>query len=146
MNTVHRISGLDLQSLSATFKVWLPRSAGFLLKLLTGIPTYDPTNSFKVYSASILDKITLTSTVSFSVTLEIVAKAHCLGYRIKEVPTVWKGREHGASNFRIGPSIPAYLKWFLLTLLRGRFIRLPKSYIHRKLVRPEAPKETVRQP
>lgn len=114
------------QELSGSLKVWLPSTAGFLLRRLAGIPTYDPTNSFKLYSAEVLNSLELRSTVSFSVTLEIVVKAHRLGYRIVEVPTVWRDRQHGETSFRILPSIPAYLRWFFLALFRrpvGRSLR-----------------------
>ena len=72
----------------AALKAWAPRTAGGLLRIFAGLGTSDPTNSFKLYSKKLLDDIQLTSTVSFSVTIEIVAKAHCLGYRIVEIPTV----------------------------------------------------------
>jgi dolichol-phosphate mannosyltransferase len=111
------------QLLNPSLKVWLPQTAGFLLKLLTGIPTYDPTNSFKLYSAKIFDEIELQSIVSFSVTLEIVTKAFLLGYQIIEVPTTWKDRTKGVSNFKLLPSIPAYLKWFLLCFFKRFFLK-----------------------
>ena len=113
------------QLLDPSLKVWLPQTAGFLLKLLTGIPTYDPTNSFKLYSAKIFDEIELQSTVSFSVTLEIVSKAYLLGYQIIEVPTTWKDRTKGVSNFKLLHSIPAYLKWFLLCIFKRFFKKTP---------------------
>src|SRR5205085_822009 len=67
------------QQLRESLKVKAPRTAGRLIKAIAGLPTYDPTNSFKLYSATMLGDMRLKSTVSFSVTLEIVAKAHCLG-------------------------------------------------------------------
>lgn len=117
------------QLLNSLHKVWVPRTTGFLLKLLAGIPTCDPTNSFKLYSTKVLKSISLTSTISFSVTLEIVAKAHCLGYRIVEVPTVWRDRQSGKSNFKFWRSIIVYLPWFCIALLRGRIVRLPVSWM-----------------
>lgn len=114
---------------SSSIKVWIPRVAGYLLRLLSGIPTSDPTNSYKLYSAKILNGITLTSTVSFSVTLEIMAKAHLLGFRIVEIPTIWRDRQHGKTNFKLGRSLIPYLKWFCLALLRNRLFRLPYSWM-----------------
>ena len=108
------------QEISESPKKWLPKLAGFILHNLVGLP-YDPTNSFKLYSKEVLDEIELKSTSSFSVTLEIVAKAHCLGYRLVEVPTTWKNRKFGKSNFNILISIFSYLPWFILALTRGRF-------------------------
>jgi len=118
---------------AVTAKVWFPKTAGFLLERLVALPTRDPTNSYKMYSADMLKSLELTSTIMFSVTLEVVVKAHCLGRRIVEIPTVWRDREHGASNFRIGPAVPAYFKWFLLALLRNRVFHLPASWFHARL-------------
>jgi len=118
-----------VQQLKPSLKVWAPKFAGRLMKWLTGIPTYDPTNSFKLYSASVLNAFSLSSTVSFSVTLEIIAKAHCLGYRIVEVPTVWADRQHGKSNFNLRRSIVSYFPWFCVAMLRGRLLRLPRPWL-----------------
>jgi hypothetical protein len=119
------------QQLAPSLKVWAPKFAGRLLKWLTGMPTYDPTNSFKLYSAEVLRNIRLTSTVSFSVTLEIMAKAHCLGYRIVEVPTVWADRQHGKSNFNLRRALIAYFPWFCVAMLRGRLLRVPQSWLRK---------------
>lgn len=117
------------QELKPSLKVWAPRAAGALLRLLAGIPTYDPTNSFKLYSAEVLRNIRMTSTVSFSVTLEIVAKAHCLGFRIAEIPTTWRDRRAGKSNFHLWRSIAVYTPWFCVAMMRGKFLRLPESWL-----------------
>lgn len=120
------------QELNAHFKVWLPKTAGNLLKLFTGIKTNDPTNSYKMYSKKILKKMHLKSEISFSITLEIVSKAHLLGGRIAEIPTVWKDRQHGKTHFKLGRSIVAYSPWFLLALSKNRIFNasaLPKKFI-----------------
>ena len=122
---------------TAYLKALIPRVASFFIKFLTGIPTSDSTNSFKLYSNKMLQDFKLTSTVSFSVTLEIVVKAHCLGYRLIEIPTVWRDRQHGKSNFNLGRSIIVYLPWFLLSFLRGRVIRLPQRYFRKWFGSPE---------
>ena len=120
--------GAQLLERTWWLKGWIPRAAGFLLRALAGIPTSDPTNSFKLYSARVVKDVPLVSTVSFSVTLEAVVKAHCLGYSIVELPTVWKDRRHGKSHFKLGRSIVVYVPWFCLALLRGRLIRLPRRW------------------
>jgi len=106
------------QQLNGSLKVWAPRLAGQLLHILAGIPTVDPTNSFKLYSAELFKHITLTSTVSFSVTLEIVVKAHAIGYGISEIPTVWRDRQHGKTNFKFGRSLVMYFPWFCFALVK----------------------------
>lgn len=115
------------------YKALFPHTAGFILKLLTGIPTSDPTNSYKLYSKKLIDSLNLKSTISFSVTLEIMAKAHCLNKRIKEIPTVWHDRQHGKTNFKILPSIIMYSPWFCLALLRNRLFSTP-IFIIKKLM------------
>lgn len=120
------------QQLKESFKVWLPRWAGRLMRLFTGIATVDPTNSFKMYDGAMLRDLKLRSTISFSVTLEIVAKAHCLGYKIIELPTVWRDRQHGKTNFKLWRSVAAYSPWFVLASLRGRVVRLPQRWFARR--------------
>lgn len=117
------------QQLKSPFKVFIPKAAGFLLRLLTGMPTSDSTNSYKLYSTKMLKALKLQSTESFSVTLEIVAKAYILGYRIAEIPTVWRDRQHGKTNFNLQRSLLPYLRWFLLAMLRNRIFHAPKSVI-----------------
>lgn len=117
------------QRLNARFKVWLPRFAGLLLNKLTDMSTNDPTNSYKLYSAKLFKNVTLVSTISFSVTLEIMAKAHLLGLRIVEIPTVWRDRQYGKTNFKLIPSLLGYFPWFCLALLRNRLFQLPSSWI-----------------
>ncbi len=117
------------QQLKSPFKVFIPKAAGFLLRLFTGLPTNDPTNSYKLYSAKLLKTLRLQSTESFSVTLEIVAKAYVLGYRIVEIPTVWRDRQHGKTNFNLQRSLLPYSQWFLLALLRNRLFHTPMLLI-----------------
>lgn len=108
------------QELDSPFKVGFPKLAGFLLNLLTGIPTVDPTNSYKLYTKRMLEKMHLKSTISFSVTLEITVKTFLLGGRIYEIPTTWHDRQFGKTNFKLGRSIVAYSPWFLLALYKNR--------------------------
>jgi dolichol-phosphate mannosyltransferase len=134
------------QQLKRTLKLWAPKLAGRLLRWIAGMPTYDPTNSFKLYSAAMLTRMSLSSTVSFSVTLEIMAKAHCLGYRILEVPTAWTDRQHGKSNFNLKRALVSYLPWFCLAMLRGRLVKLPQPWLNTMLVKPPQAAASVGRP
>ena len=49
------------------FKGLLSRMAGLSLHLLSGIPTHDVTNSFKMYRKSMLDKISIESKGGFEI-------------------------------------------------------------------------------
>lgn len=117
------------QLIADSLKSRAPRIAGRFLQMLTGMPTVDPTNSFKMYSGPMLRSLRLSSRTSFSVTLEVVAKAHCLGYRIVELPTTWTDRVHGETKFKLGRSLLVYIRWFALALVRNRLFRVPESWL-----------------
>jgi dolichol-phosphate mannosyltransferase len=104
-----------------SLKVKLPRIAGWIINVFTGLGTVDPTNSFKLYSTSMLRGLDLTSTTSFSVTLEIVMKAFAKGNKIKEFPTTWTDRSFGESNFPLTRSLFSYFPWLLIMVLKNRF-------------------------
>lgn len=126
----------EVKKISTNTKILFPKLAGRLLVYLTGLPTNDPTNSYKLYSKKLLSSIELKSKVSFSVTLEIVAKAHCLGFNIKEIPTTWKERDSGKSNFKFFRSLIFYLPWFGISLLRGSFFSLSNKKLRKWFFRP----------
>ena len=102
---------------SPAFKGFLSRTAGLTLHCLAGLPTHDPTNSFKLYRKSFLEKVIIESTGGFELGLELVVKANKLGYIVKEVPTAWTGRTAGRSNFKLWQWLPCYLKWYVYAFL-----------------------------
>ena len=107
-------------------KIILPRIASNLLQFFGGLPLTDPTNSFKVYSSDLLKKLDLKSETSFSVTLEIVMKAHLLNAEMLEVPTEWQDRKFGVSNFPLVKSMIAYLPWFFLIVYKNKLFVINK--------------------
>lgn len=92
------------------------RTAGLTLHLLTGVPTHDCTNSFKLYRRSMLQSFTLESIGGFEIGLEIVVKAYASGYKIGEVPSEWFDREDGESNFHMWKWMPHYLHWYFFCI------------------------------
>ena len=90
----------------------LSRCAGLSLHALTGLPTHDPTNSFKLYRKSFLDQMTIESTGGFELGLELVVKAWKAGFKVVEVPTSWNDRANGKSNFKLWKWLPHYLHWY----------------------------------
>ena len=93
-------------------KGFLSRMAGLSLHILTGVPTHDISNSFKMYSRKILNNINLESTGGFEVGLEIVVKAYCGGFNVCEIPSQWYDRTEGTSNFHLWKWLPHYLQWY----------------------------------
>lgn len=93
-------------------KSFFSRFVSISLHILTKIPTHDITNAFKMYRKEVIENIDIKSK-GFEISIEIPLKAYFKGYRITEIPTVWKERTKGKSNFRIIRLIPNYLRWYL---------------------------------
>ncbi len=98
----------------------LSRAAGLSLYVLGRVGTHDPTNSFKAYSRSFIDEVGIESDAGFEMGIEMVAKARRARRRVVEIPTVWRDRAVGQSNFKVRQWIPRYLRWYLVALLPGR--------------------------
>ena len=96
----------------------LSRTAGLTLHWLTGLPTRDPTNSFKAYRSDFLARTPIESTAGFSLALELTVKAHFAGERIAEIPATWRDRAAGTSRFRLLAWLPIYLRWYFWALRR----------------------------
>ena len=96
------------------FKGFLSHTAGLLLRWFARLPTHDPTNSFKLYRKTFLDSVKIESTGGFELGLELVVKCRARGGKIVEVPTTWRDRVAGKSNFKLWKWLPNYLKWFLM--------------------------------
>ena len=94
------------------FKKLLSRFAGTSLHYLVGIPTHDITNSFKMYSKTVLKNIKIESNGGFELGMEIVIKAFFKGYKISEVPQVTHDRKWGESRFKLVKWLPNYIHWY----------------------------------
>ena len=97
----------------------MSRTAGLTLHWFAGVPTHDPTNNFKLYSRRFLDTVTIESSAGFELALELTVKATLAGRRVAEVPTTWRDRAAGQSNFKLRKWLPHYLHWYW-TAFRGR--------------------------
>ena len=100
----------------------LSRIAGLTLHYLGGVATHDPTNNFKLYAKPFLDEVTIESSAGFELALELTVKATIAGRKVAEVPTTWRDRTAGTSNFRLRQWLPHYLHWYLLAM-RNRLRR-----------------------
>jgi glycosyltransferase involved in cell wall biosynthesis len=107
-------------------KSLLSRLAGLSLHWLTGIPTHDITNNFRLYRRHLLKSITIESTGGFEVAMEITVKAYCNGYKIAEVPATWRDRREGESKFELRKWLPKYCFWYGVAL-RNAWLKRPKT-------------------
>lgn len=97
----------------------MSRMAGLTLHWFAGVPTHDPTSNFKLYSRRFLEATTIESTAGFELALELTVKATLAGRHVAEVPTTWRDRTSGQSNFRLRKWLPHYLHWYGVAF-RGR--------------------------
>ncbi len=102
----HQMGGPPLKRL-------MSRTAGLTLHWFARVQTHDPTNNFKLYSRRFLESVTIESTAGFELALELTVKATVAGHRIAEVPTTWRDRTAGQSNFRLRAWLPHYVHWYL---------------------------------
>jgi glycosyltransferase involved in cell wall biosynthesis len=93
-------------------KAALVRSANFTLRHLARLPTTDASNGFRLFSRRVIERIAVESDQGFCYSIELLVKAHRLGWKIDEVPVRWFERRHGASRFRVVKWLPAYLRWY----------------------------------
>jgi dolichol-phosphate mannosyltransferase len=96
----------------------MSRVAGLTLHWFARVPTHDPTNNFKLYSRRFLESTTIESTAGFELALELTVKATLQKRRIAEVPTTWRDRTAGQSNFKLRKWLPHYLHWYRVAFLR----------------------------
>jgi dolichol-phosphate mannosyltransferase len=99
----------------------LSRIAGLTLHWFGGVATHDPTNNFKLYSRRLLDATPIQSEAGFELALELTVKATIAGRRVAEVPTTWRDRTAGTSNFKLRQWLPHYLRWYRIAM-RHRFL------------------------
>lgn len=111
-------------------KSLMSRTAGLSLYWLAGFPTHDATNNFRLYDAALVNEVGIESQKGFEIALELTAKAFARGAAVTELPTTWRDRTSGASNFRIMHWMPLYLRWYFYALrvgLKRRMLRLTRT-------------------
>ena len=107
----HQVGGPFLKRL-------MSRVAGLSLHWFAGVKTHDPTNNFKLYRRSFLEVTSIESTAGFELALELTVKATLAKRRVAEIPTTWRDRTAGQSNFKLREWLPHYLHWYRLAFLR----------------------------
>lgn len=112
------------------FKALLSRSAGLTLHWFAGVPIHDATNSFKAYSTSFVRAVGVDSQHGFEIALELVAKARRVRATMKEIPTTWRDRTEGGSNFKLAQWLPHYLRWYLFAFGRSLTVDQVRARSH----------------
>jgi dolichol-phosphate mannosyltransferase len=90
----------------------MSRGAGLSLHHLVRVPIHDPTSAFKAYDRSWVQTVGIESRHGFEMAIELTVKAHRAGQPMAQVPTVWRDRTHGESQFKAADWMPHYLHWY----------------------------------
>ena len=99
----------------------------YLIYYLARIPFRDCTNAFKMFSASLKDKIKLDSTTGFTYALELTTKAYLSNIKIIEIPSTWIETKNRKTNFKIIKWLPYYVYWLIYSIVRNFIKFLAKS-------------------
>ena len=109
-------------------RVMLSRGASIYTRLITWMPVQDPTAGFVCYTKEVLETINLDAIkfVGYAFQIEMKFAAWKLGFRIKEVPIIFRDRTYGASKMNKG-----IVKEGILGVLYLRWQSLFKDYRRR---------------
>jgi len=95
----------------------------YLIYYLARIPFKDCTNAFKMFSASLKDKIKLDSTTGFTFALELTTKSYLSNLKIIEIPSIWIETKNRKSNFKVYKWLPYYIYWLMYSMIKNLFKR-----------------------
>lgn len=103
------------------------------LHLLTGVPTTDVSNAFKMYRKDVLEKARINPKSGVESSMETLLQLYFKDARITQVPTTWKGRTIGKSKFKIIERSPRYFRiyrWAFENSIRQRLgVRMKDFYV-----------------
>ena len=103
----------------------LSKGASYYVKMVTWMPVNDPTAGFKCYSRKVLDTIDLDKIrfVGYAFQIEMKFAARTLGFKLVEIPIIFKDRLEGVSKMTKG-----IIKEAVLGVLRMKWKSFFRSY------------------
>jgi dolichol-phosphate mannosyltransferase len=106
-------------------RIALSKGGSIYTRLITWMPVKDPTAGFMCYRREVLDAINLDNItfVGYAFQIEMKFAAWKLGFKLKEVPIIFKDRTHGVSKMNKG-----IVKEGIWGVLKLRWLSLFKNY------------------
>jgi len=89
-------------------RLWISKLGNKILRLTMPNRIYTTTGIFRAYRKKVLDSLELESDGK-EIHLEILSKVMALGYRVKEVPAILRGRKEGRSKFKFKKTAASHL-------------------------------------
>lgn len=118
----------------------LSTGAGLYVRLITGLPFYDPTGGFKCFRREVLASMNLDEIRSngYSFQIEMTHTAWHLGFQVVESPIVFEERREGQSKMSGGIVNEAlWMVWKLLA--RCGYRRHPRTVHPQSVAAPKGP-------
>lgn len=108
-------------------RIVLSKGASIYVQLITGMPVKDPTAGFVCYTDKALRSINLNKIgfVGYAFQIEMKYVFWKQGFKIKEVPIIFKDRELGTSKMNV-----SIIKEAILGVLKLRSRNIKKYYSH----------------
>ena len=78
------------------------------IRLLTGIPTTDVSNSFKLYRRELVQHLRIDPAGGTEVSMDLILQAYFSGATVTEVPTLWRGGKPEEPELAIFRRTPRY--------------------------------------
>lgn len=97
------------------YRILISYGASFYVKIITGMKVHDPTSGFVCYSRKVLEAIPLDRVkfVGYAFQIEMKFRAHIKGFKIDEVPIIFRDRVLGKSKMSssiVGEAVIGVLK------------------------------------
>ena len=106
-------------------RIWLSKGGSLYTRLITLMPVKDATAGFMCYKKEVLEAMNLDELhfLGYAFQIEMKYAAWKLGFKVVEVPIVFKDRKHGTSKMHKG-----IVKEGILGVLKLRFYSMFKDY------------------
>ncbi len=90
----------------------LSRGGSFYARMILGVPVRDLTGGFKCFRRATLERIDFANTHAdgYGFQIELTYRAYRAGFRVKEIPIVFREREHGTSKMTARIALEAIWK------------------------------------
>ncbi|MFP3913558.1 MAG: polyprenol monophosphomannose synthase [Actinomycetota bacterium] len=101
----------------------ISRSGNLYARVMLGIPIHDATAGFRAFRAEALAVLPYRGARAsgYGFQVEMAWRAHQAGFDVREIPIVFRDREHGKS--KMGPAIVAEAMWLVTRWGIGRLLR-----------------------
>ena len=119
------ISGINVVNWPIT-RILLSYFASFYVRVITGMNIKDPTAGFKLYHRRVLESIPLSNVefVGYAFQIEMKFRAWKKGFKIMELPIIFKDRERGVSKLNssiIKEAVLGVLKMKIKSMLSSSY-------------------------